>query len=299
MPAASCSTRDVTVNDSLYVGSPINGYDPATDESFTLIYKPNKNPEFNRNGYAEVIGDMKRTSLSFNGDTLLFNNPYTYTLFSDPAAAGETDQIVIRVVPNQLQKFTQANRFVERTIDVYGFNKAGDSLKNVTNMELGYGWLNDPLTQVVEDETNGLPLPELVLQYHDGVDWEIQTNSQIPAENGFWAHSQTPGLARYGHFAVGLPGSGPFFLLFSGRAMLEGALVDTMMHTKLQDKNLMPNTPQDVYPYNLDPNRENILVENLPEGIVDWGGSWLRGKRTEIALYYVFFEAGRHDSGFE
>ena len=262
--------RDVTVNDSLYVGTPINGYDPATDESYTLIYKPRKNPEFNRNGYAEVIGDMKRTSLAFDGDTLLFNNPYTYTLFVDPSSGGDTEQMVIRVVPNQLQKFTQSNRFVERTIDVYGFNAAGDTLKGVPGMELGYGWLNDPQSQVVEDETNGLPLDDLVLQWYDGVDYEIQTNSQIPAQDGFWAHSQTPGLARYGHYAIGLPGTGPFFLLFSGRVMLEGALEDTMMHTKLYDKALIPNTPADVHPYNLDPNREDIDVQNLPENIVDW-----------------------------
>jgi hypothetical protein len=282
--------RNVTVNDSLYVGAPINGYDPDTDESFTLTYIPRKNPGFSNTRYAEVIGDMKRTTLAFNGDTIIFNNPYTYTIFADSAAAGETDHITMRVVPNQFPKNTTANKFVERTIDVWGFNADGDTLAGAPNMTLGYGWIHQPQSTIVEDETNGLNVPDLLLQYYDNIDWQPQTSSDIPTAPGQgWAYSKATGLSSYGHFAIGLPGSGPFFLMFSGLLMLEGATTDTLMRTDLLAKGLLPRTPIEEYPYTLDPQRENIYIDEFPEDVVDWIvlGFDQTGKRGHFVTCFV------------
>ncbi len=236
--------RNVTVNDSLYVGAPINGYDPDTDESFTITYIPRKNPEFSNTRYAEVIGDMKRTTLAFNGDTIVFNNPYTYTIFSDSAAAGETDHITMRVVP---QKFpndaTNENQFVERTIDVWGFNANGDTLAGAPNMTLGYGWIHQPQSTIVENETNGLSVPDLMLQRYGSQEWIIEDGSDLPTAPGQgWAYSEASGVQQFGHFAIGLPGSGPYFLMFSGLLMLEGATTDTLMRTDLLARGLLPCT---------------------------------------------------------
>jgi len=282
--------RNVTVNDSLYVGAPINGYDPDTDESFTITYIPRKNPGFSNTRYAEVIGDMKRTTLPFNGDTIVFNNPYTYAIFADSAAAGETDHITMRVVPKQFPKNTTANKFVERTIDVWGFNSAGDTLAGTPEMTMGYGWIHQPQSTIVEDETNGLNVPDLVLQNYDGIDWIIEDDSDIPTNPGLgWAYSNANAVRDYGHFAIGLPGSGPYFLVFRGLLMLEGPMQDTLMRTDLLAKGLLPQTPIDAHPYNLDPNRETIFVEEFPPNVVDWIvlGFDENGKRGHFVTCFV------------
>jgi hypothetical protein len=129
-----------------------------------------------------------------------------------------------------------------------------------------------------------------VLQYNDNIDWRPQTSSEIPTDPGQgWAYSKATGLSSYGHFAIGLPGSGPFFLMFTGLLMLEGATTDTLMRTDLLAKGLLPRTPIAEYPYTLDPQRENIYVEEFPDDIVDWIvlGFDQTGKRGHFVTCFI------------
>ncbi|MCX7880799.1 MAG: hypothetical protein N2517_09085, partial [Ignavibacteria bacterium] len=73
---------------------------------------------------------------------------------------------------------------------------------------------------------------------------------------------------RSGDFAFGYSFRYP--MAFQARVFLEGAWRNNGMTNDLQVKNLIPQTPPDVFPYNRDPERAKIIVSQIPDSVVDW-----------------------------
>jgi hypothetical protein len=87
-----------------------------------------------------------------------------------------------------------------------------------------------------------------------------------------------------GEFTIGLPGGG--LLVLMSKVFLEGPYRFGSMAQDLRIKGLVPTSPPDIYPYNLDPNRQFISVRNIPDSVVDWIVLEFRASFTSSDRYY-------------
>lgn len=262
-------TKDVTVNDSLVLGSSIY---TETDDStrYTLTHHSAENPIF-ENKQAEIEGSYRRTNIRTDTTRVVFNNFYTYLIFQNAESLAGAAEITMRVKPKRFPNHPFGVNKVKRRISIFAKDALGNPVAKIYPT-IGYGWRHSPDTSV--NETNGLDIYQLKLQWWNGNNWVdvgLEDVVQIDTING-WAYnvvSQASGLDS-GDFAIGTSFRYPF--AFKGKAILEGAWRNAlmMMSNDLQNRNLIPQTPPDIFPYNLDSQRKNIYVENLPDSIVDW-----------------------------
>ncbi len=260
-------TKDVTVNDSLLLASTIYT-EPSDTTRFILTHTSSNNPIF-VNSNAEIDGSLRKTNLRTDSSKILFNNIYTYLVFPRPDLTNGASEITLRVKPRTFPPLPYGDQKVRRSINLAARDVSGNPVSAIYPI-FGYGWRHSPDTSV--DETNGLDIYKLKLQWWDGTNWVDVGDEdvvQIDTING-WAYNvvvKSNGVNQ-GDFAIGSSWFNP--IAFWGKAILEGAWRGGSMSNDLQTRNLIPSTPPDIFPYNRDPERANIVVTNLPDSIVDW-----------------------------
>lgn len=283
-------TRDAYVNDRLTVGSNIymdsdSDGDGINDKQNTLYYTAeNLGIDFENQG-AEIIGNFARTNLSSDANQT-FNNAFTWVEFRNEGNdlsnnGGQIDTFQVRIEPNT---FYDENNYggeevfekVKRKILLTAKDENGNDITDVNDVRLGYAWRHDDnLSEPINETPDNIDVPfnEMILKRWstDTEFWEEQLNAstpiKVPAAQFAYANANLDG--KLGEFSIGLTIAR--FLNLMAKAVMEGAYSggDTM-RTTLQDSLILPNTPPAEYPYNLDPFRDEIIVENFPEGVVDW-----------------------------
>ncbi|MCX7909086.1 MAG: hypothetical protein N2560_06180 [Ignavibacteria bacterium] len=260
-------SQNVTVNDTLRLRSNIYT-EPNDTTKFTLTLSSSNNPEF-VDINAEIDGSFRRTNLKADSSKIVFNNAYTYLIFPDEASKNGASEVTFRVKPRTFPPFPFGENKVKRHIFVVARNSLGNTISEF-NPIFGYGWRHSKDTSV--NETNGLDAYKLKLQWWDGTNWVNVGEEdivQFDTLNG-WAYNvvKAPYSIKSGDFAIGTSFFYP--LAFKGKAILEGAWRGNGMRNDLRSKNLIPKTPPNVFPYNRDPQRENIVVNSIPDSVVDW-----------------------------
>ncbi len=258
---------DVTVNDTLRLSSNIFT-EPNDTTKFTLTLTSGNNPEF-INPQAEIDGSFRRTTLKADSSKILFNNAYTYLIFPHENAKNGAADVTFRVKPKRFPPYFLGNTKVKRQISIFARNSIGNTLPEFYPI-VGYGWRHSTDTSI--DETNGLDVYSLRLQWWNGSDWVNVGEEdvvQFDSVNG-WAYNimRDPYVVSSGEFAIGQSYLQP--LAFKGKAVLEGAWRGLSMANDLQKRNLIPKTPPNVFPYNRDPQRDKIYVDVIPDSVVDW-----------------------------
>ncbi len=259
--------KDATYNDSLYLGAWLRTEPDATTK-YVLTSTSLKDPVF-AEADIEIDGSYRRTNLVNDGREHLFNNVYTYAKFETDADATGITSLQMRVKGETFPVQPGGDEKVMRLIDIEGRDIAGNIIDKGINMEFGYGWKHRPGEP--GHETNTLPVPDVILQRYSNDGWINIDNSQVPQTDiNKWAHAYATQVTALGSFAIGLPSGLRLQLL--ARVILEGAfrLEFSSMAIDLNDRGLIPTTPPDIYPYNLDPNRQLTSVTSVPDSIVDW-----------------------------
>lgn len=262
-------TKNVYVNDSLVIASTIYT-EPNDSTRFILTHTSPENPIF-ENLEAEIDGTYRKTNIKTDSSKILFNNYYTYLIFTNPALLGDAREIIMRIKPQTFPIQPFGNQKVRRQISLYANDWMGNPVGKIYPI-FGYGWRHSSDSTV--DERNGMDVYSLRLQWWNGTSWVnvgMEDIVQIDSVNG-WAYNVVKSDVGVdsGDFAIGL--SFRYFLTFKGKTVLEGAWRPALssMGNELQQRNLIPKTPLDVFPYNLDPEREKIFVDNIPDSVVDW-----------------------------
>lgn len=261
-------SKSFTVNDTLYIGSKIITGSSASFNDQVLTYTNERDPIFEpSNPDAEIDGSFRRTNLKFDGRHILFNNPYTYARFENEAAANGIKEMTFRIKPRTFPPFFKGELKVMRHYNISALDENYESVESGVDMTIGYGWRNSTNSQ--KDETNGLRIEELILQRWTGSEWFDISNSLEPTPDDIseWAFSSAV-VKRIGNFAVGMPGG--LQLALQSMVFLEGPYRFGSMAMDLRLKDLVPTTPPDIYPYNLDPNRQFVSVSSIPDSVVDW-----------------------------
>ena len=261
-------TENMRAVDSIYVGTQIH-----TTDNDTLILASIKNPGFgNESGLEEVHGHFRRTDWQ-DGDTLIFNNPYTKLFFRKPVNRTEINSILSTIFPSRYHNLPFAEMHkVKRLISLRAFGESGQEYTNNIDAQYNYGWRY----QGSVDETFNLAFDRLMLLHYTGNgNWVPNPKSVVPPKVAplRWGHSYTTDILTFGDYAIGLQDNN-YSLAFSGKAFLEGAYryYAKRMSDELRTNNYLPMPPPDIYPYNLDPNRVyNFRMDKqFPDSVVDW-----------------------------
>jgi hypothetical protein len=270
--------KDATANKKIYVGDDIRAYQVDNGDQIvanhTLTYTASNNPEFN--GDREIEGRFRRTNLTFDGTENLFNNRKTFATFDDPTNPDGIAALTFDVKPGRRWSINprKGDTKVQRTYAFYAEDGQGDDLANASALNIGYAWKNDP-NNSNDIEAHETPaellsrMEELVLQRWKDPEnvWENNLTSTIPSQDGAWMTANAV-LSEFGDHAIGLSAQDYLYLLAS--VIMEGPFRGQDMSNELVQKNLVPKTPPDMYPYNLDPNKDLHVVDELPENVVDW-----------------------------
>ncbi len=283
-------THDVTVNDSLRLQGHI-----FTEESdavrHELSFSPTFDPEY-VNWWPEVNGTLVRTTLVLN-QTQRMNSHFTTISFT--SFANSQGQPVTRYAVRSKPKtvplpLTDITFKVERFLQLEARNAAGDVVPDSSGWDLtfGYTWRNreiDPIETPAVIET----IPQLVGQEADLVlmrydpisqlsynEYGLHQNKTTATGNPLeaWRFGTTELVKANGDFAIGLS-TGPIWVL-NTRLLMEGPLrtygenFTPTMATDLATRGLIPSTPPDIYPYNLDPDRATVIAPAIGDTVVDW-----------------------------
>jgi hypothetical protein len=158
-------------------------------------------------------------------------------------------------------------------------------VQQTPELRIGYGWRHLP-GDVSRDETRGLPLPALELQRWTDEGWFTAGQSVAPqAESSGWAYAYADKVFGLGDFAIGVRGDARALELRLV-ALLEGPYRNGSMVDDLRQRGWIPETPPDIYPYNLDPMRPYIRVSPIPDSVVDWVVVELRTLLSGGERYY-------------
>lgn len=270
--------KNATVNKRILVGDEIKAYQVDANDQIiadhVLTYTAGSNPEFI--GDHEIEGKFQRTNLQYDGTENLFNNRKTFASFTDPTNAEGIASLTFDVKPGRRWAINprKGDTKVQRTFAFFAQNEQGDDLAVANNLNIGYAWKNDATNQsdIKSHETPAELLDkieQLVLQRWDPIinSWENNESSTLPQKDGAWL-AATAKLRKFGDHAVGLSAEDYLYLL--AKVIMEGPLRRDSMGTELVDLGLVPKSPPDMYPYNLDPNKDLHTVETLPPDVVDW-----------------------------
>lgn len=260
-------TKDVTVNDTLLLSSTIYT-EPSDTERYVLTHTSPNDPIY-ANVNAEIDGSFRKTNLRTDSTKILLNNIYTYFVFPNQSLTNGAVEVTLRVKSHTFPPLPGGDQKVRRSISLSARDVSGNPVSSI-NPIFGYGWRHSPDTSI--DETNGLDIYRLKLQWWDGNNWiDVGDEDivQIDTTHG-WAYNivKRPNGLNQGEFAIGSSWYAP--IAFWGKAILEGAWRGGTMVNDLQTRNLLPSTPPDIFPYNRDPQRANIVVTNFPDSVVDW-----------------------------
>lgn len=293
-------TWDATVNDSMILRGHILT-EPDSLTQHALTYTPGFDPIY-VGTWPEVDGTMIRTNVVV-GQAILMNAEHTFMRFNDTASRGNVRAVRLRTkrstvplpIPEGIDK---VRRFYQLTMLDANMQAVPDS---TWATEFGYAWRRQPAPDI---ETNAvieiIPLLQadedsLILLRFDGGSYVREGNSVLPTRlatgTGLWRHSTALTVSTNGDFAIGLASTAPTFVL-RVRVLLEGAMrgrgdnIASTMGTDLRQRDLVPSTPPQIYPYTLDPLSGAILVPIMPDTIVDWMIVELRSEATGGRTYY-------------
>lgn len=270
----------VTVNDTLYIGTFINTnkYDNSgmlIDSNIVLVSTSGRDPIFNPNyTWAEIIGNLRHTILDKStSDSLIYHNPYTWIKFDTPDDVSGIKELTLRVQPMEYPYYDNGQNKIKRYFIISAIDLNDAQVEFINNMTFGYGWRHDKgNTNSPNYETNEKELSQVILQRWDNTTWYEYSGQEAPKLNSdeTWAYGVTRNIERLGFFAMGMPGDG-IPLVLKALVFLEGPyLGDSKMSTALRDSNLIPLSPPDRYPFNLDTNGMKTKVSSIPVDVVDW-----------------------------
>lgn len=258
-------SKDITVNDQLYLSSDIRTEEDSTKQH-VLTYTNIDDPIFD-GFYAEIDGSFRRTRIRTDSVRILFNNPFTWALYPDRMSSNRVAEMTFRVKPSTFPPYSTGDVKVKRFISITAKDSNDLPVRTGLNLEVGYGWRHSPGLTI--DETGVMEVSELILQRWNGDAWFDIVTSNVPAATGNeWANSYATAVSSLGDFAIGMPGGS--MLVFNSKVYLEGPWRFGTMAMDLRLKNLVPTSPPDMYPYNLDPNRPFVSVPQIPDSVVDW-----------------------------
>jgi len=277
-------TKNVTVKNKIVVSTKINT-EPDSLNKYILTLTSNIDPVYT-SAEAEIEGSLRRTYLKFDSTVILFNNRYTYALFANESTANGAKELTFRVKPRTFPPFLNGNAKVKRYITISAKDSNYNPVQFGLSLVVGYGWRNS--TDAQKDENNGLTINLLKLQRWTGADWYDQQNDAPPQVDvvNEWGFNSSVNISALGDFAIGMPGNTLKLVLMS-KVILEGPFRYGSMSFDLKQKNLLPSTPPDIYPYNLDPRRPTYVVPNFPDSIVDWIVLEFRNKVTGSKSKYI------------
>lgn len=267
-------SKNLYVADSLFIGTHIH------TSSDTLILFSAANPQFHLNNpNAEIYGNFRRTDW-FASDKIFFNNPMTYLFFNTPVNKTDISQITSTIYPREFSSYSGGNmKKVKRNISMHALNMQGEKYQEKIDAVYGYGWRH----QGEYDETMDLAFEKLILMHYDEnahtSKWIRNQTSVTPSINNSydnWGYSYASKITGFGNFAIGLAFDP--YLTFRGKVLLEGAYRydKHRMANDLQQRNYLPMPPQNVYPYNKDPNMNHYARRDeqdnvqFPDSVVDW-----------------------------
>mgnify|MGYP001627229027 CR=1 FL=1 len=287
------------VNDSLILFGTIYT-EPDIATRYTLTYTPAFDPFYDET-LPEVDGIMVRTAVS-PGRDIVMNSAFTTFAFADDAAMGNVARIELRSKPLTVPTpFSVGIDKVRRFFTLRMLDGARELVPDERfSATFGYSWRADFVrgydsAAVVETiaELAGRE-DSLVLLRYNGENYVEEGTSQLAtlrSSNGAWRHSRSLGVVRNGDFAIGFPSSAQAFILYA-RLLLEGAVRQTgddvarVMSNDLRQRNLVPATPPNEYPYTLDPLSQSINVPTMPDSVVDWMVVELRSDAGGGTTYY-------------
>lgn len=272
-------SRNVTANDSIIVKGDIR------TSSDTLTLTSNNDPIFSDDMESEIHGTFRRNHIE-SGDTLIFNNPYTYAYFRDSIALKAIRDFAMTVTPGEYPQLPQGQDKVLRALTLMAWDSEGNNIDQGLNMDFGYGWRHKP--GQAEDESNDLPIEDIVLQRWIGNSWYDYEGDPAYVDNYGWAYNDMPDITKLGTFGLGLPGY--VTLMFAAKILLEGPYAPGsggFMYTDLLDRGRLDKAPsKDQYPLNLDPNYDPDNFTTVPDSVVDWIVVELRKERNSDAIAY-------------
>lgn len=282
-------SRNVFVNDSLNVGTASDKMyiytDVDTNNKHFLAFTPRDNQPNYVHPKSEVVGSFKRTSLRADNTAMLFNNIRTYVEFASATDMGAVSEMTIDSRNMTFPSQPDGDKKAKRSIHVTAASASGESITDNISYRLGYGWCNYP-TDPTLNESNGLDITKVNLQRWNTRAWENVKGSKIPAQTDAnnWAYSYADTVRKTGFFAIGLPI--PSLFALQAKVLMEGPYRYGSMTTDLLAHNLIPTTPANIYPYNLDATRDTTQVASIPEGVVDWVVVELRKTPSSSDRFY-------------
>jgi hypothetical protein len=259
-------SASATFNDSLYLRSII--YTDMGDTVLSMLTSTSSSDPVFDHMDAEIDGTFRRTSLRYDNVPVIFNNPYTYALFSDEAASGGAREMTFRIKP-LVRPSIIGDEKVQRYFYIAATDQFGSEITEGLNFTMGYGWRYTDRAN--KDETGSLKssFESLILQKLETTTWFDIDGSNIPKKNDSlgWAWATADDIGMIGEFAIGLNGAR---LVLNAKVMLEGAYRYGSMAADLKNMDLIPTTPPNIYPYNLDPNRTALAISSIPDSVVDY-----------------------------
>lgn len=257
-------TEHLQVNRSLYVGARI-ATEFDEEKRYVLTYTPALNPDFSVSPDAEIDGTFRRTFISYS-EKMLMNNRFTWALFNSEEDAPNVHTINFRVKPNRFFELPLGETDkVKRTFEIWAENDLRDTIREIKKMQVGYAWRNIP------DENQEVPIPDVKFLRWNEKDWDMNETSTEPvlSEDGNWYTANASEIDLLGNFVIGIDKRG--FAYLKARVFLEGPYVDSNMRTDLAKLDLLPSTPENIYPYNKIKDREKVVMSNVVrDSIVDW-----------------------------
>ncbi len=276
--------RNVTVNKTLQLSENINT-EPTQTDKYMLTYHGRTNPEFSSYN-AEVVGSFKRTYLPV-AQRIFFNNSYTFLEFPSEEALGKTKSMTLRVKRKTFPESPGGTDKVHRLIQMTPLDEYNVPVSTQIFATIGYAWRHSDIDTAV-NETRNLSFKDLRLQRYIDNSWEDMKYAVVPAKWDTlyrWAYSTADSVTPFGEFAIGFDDFSRMIL--ATRIFLEGPYRNGNMAADLAAKSLVPSVPPNIYPYNLDPNRNSYYLRNVPDSVVDWVVLEFRTKQIGGDTKYV------------
>ncbi len=280
-------SRNIMVNDSLVVGRDSTTIVVRTDQDtvrHTLTFSRRDNDPLYPSPRSEVIGTLRRTNLRSAGTYMVFNNRYTGFLFNQDQDMNGASWMSLDSRPHTYPVQGNGTQKVERKLIVEAHDANDSTISKGMRYRFHYAWVNDP-SQTALNESNSLDIKQVILQRWDDKRWANYKSSRTPAsttpEN--WAYSFADSVAHTGFFAIGMPSPVPPML--ASRVLMEGPYRNGSMQADLLKHNLIPSTPPDIFPYNLDPLRAQDSMAVIPKNVIDWVVVELRESLSSKASY--------------
>lgn len=272
-------TKDINVNNELYVGTHIHTGDDTLSLPATI------DPEFNEfNSMAEIHGAFARPGVIAN-DTMILNNPYTFAYFNNEGNLNGVYKITSIIYPQRFPDVPDVDEKVARSFELLASDENGNRVDNGFNMAFGYAWRAslDPTV----DETFNMNIPELILQKWNtnSNDWEALSSDENAVLSNDWVTSVSRNVSQSGIYGIGMPLLDYF--VFRAKIFLQGAYNKKTgeMNQEYFTTGLMNKPPVNEYPYNLT-SFDYTGIGQIPDSAVDWVVLEFREDAYERALFY-------------